>query len=159
MNLYLMRHGQATAPEINPERPLTKPGREEVLRLARGLKESIIKPIRIVHSHKLRAAETAEIVRKTLSPRIACEPWDGLAPNDSIESTVDKVGEMEVERQDSALMIVGHLPFLQILASHLLQDPALDARLKLPPAGVLCLSKGNAGPWHFDRNVGPPSIS
>ena len=38
MKIYLVRHGQAVGPEIDPERPLTKQGIAEVVALAKQIK-------------------------------------------------------------------------------------------------------------------------
>jgi len=62
MRLYLVQHGEAKREEEDPSRPLTENGRREVEIVAKFLSEAGIKIDKILHSGKLRAAQTAEIL-------------------------------------------------------------------------------------------------
>ena len=62
MMLYLVRHGDAVGADVNPTRPLSEEGREEVLKVAHHLKKNRIEVDHIWHSGKVRAIETAEII-------------------------------------------------------------------------------------------------
>ncbi|MGQ9510036.1 MAG: phosphohistidine phosphatase SixA [Thermodesulfobacteriota bacterium] len=113
MNLYLVQHGEARSEREDPERSLTDLGRDEVLHISRVAKALNLNPSAIYHSTKLRAKETAEILGRTLNiPVLSSE---GLNPNDPILPWVEMIS-----REDQDLMIVGHLPFLNKLASFLL---------------------------------------
>ena len=59
MKLYLVRHGKACARDVDPERPLTHQGREDIRRLAAFLERAGIRVERVIHGGKLRAVRTA----------------------------------------------------------------------------------------------------
>jgi phosphohistidine phosphatase len=70
-----------------------------------------------VHSGKLRAEQTAELLAGALGRARSIEPRDGLAPNDPVAPVADWLRDA-AESTSSAL--VGHLPFLDRLASSLI---------------------------------------
>ena len=59
MKLYLQQHGEAVSKDLDPERPLTGQGTEDVQRIARALKAAGVEITRAIHSGKLRAQQTA----------------------------------------------------------------------------------------------------
>jgi len=67
-----MRHANAlsSSPEGDALRPLSQKGLETAARAANALKTRGIKPCKIITSPKLRAAQTAEILSKTLGAAI-----------------------------------------------------------------------------------------
>jgi len=77
-----MQHGEAELEEVDPARPLTPLGREEVARVARVARKMGVRVELILHSGKLRALETAEILARELGPEIEVRQADGLAPKD-----------------------------------------------------------------------------
>ncbi|MES9849230.1 MAG: histidine phosphatase family protein, partial [Candidatus Thiodiazotropha sp.] len=68
MKLYLVQHGEACKKEVDPDRPLTDRGREDIDRLATFLKQAGIRPDRVVHSGKLRAMQTAGRLTDAIAP-------------------------------------------------------------------------------------------
>jgi hypothetical protein len=66
--LFLVHHGDAVGPGIEPSRPLSPEGREAVKRLAEGAAARGTKPAVIWHSGKLRAKQTAEAFWRTCNP-------------------------------------------------------------------------------------------
>ena len=60
MNLYLVHHGEAVGPEVDPRRPLSAAGREAVVKLAAAAAARGARPEIVWHSGKLRARQTAE---------------------------------------------------------------------------------------------------
>ena len=62
MKLYVVQHGDAVQKDINPDRPLSEMAQTQIRRLAKLLKASGILPVRIFHSGKLRAKQTAELM-------------------------------------------------------------------------------------------------
>ena len=62
MKLYLAQHGEACAKDIDPERPLTDQGRDDIERLAAFLARAGIQVERVIDSGKLRAAQTADLL-------------------------------------------------------------------------------------------------
>mgnify|MGYP001139025655 CR=1 FL=1 len=65
MIAYLIQHGTAASKDEDPERPLTLRGRRDVERVADRV-ASVMGTARVVHSGKLRALQTAEIVAQRL---------------------------------------------------------------------------------------------
>ena len=68
MKLYLAQHGEACPKDIDPDRPLTDQGREDIERLAAFLARAGIEVERVIDSGKLRAAQTADL----LAAAVAC---------------------------------------------------------------------------------------
>lgn len=116
--LFLVRHGEATSKDEDPERPLTSTGRSEVASVADWAASIGIRIDEIRHSGKFRAQQTAEIFAERLAaapPQVA----SGLAPNDDVVP----IGEA-LQHGRGNVMLVGHLPFLSRLAALLLAGDA-----------------------------------
>ena len=80
--LYLVHHGDAVGPDVNPMRPLSDRGRAEVDRLARQAAERGAKPDVIWHSGKMRARQTAEAYLRCCNPLAKFAAVRGLQPTD-----------------------------------------------------------------------------
>ncbi len=68
MQLYLVQHGASKSEAEDPQRGLTADGRRVVEAVARHLTNRGVSVVRIEHSDKLRARQTAEIIAKQLRP-------------------------------------------------------------------------------------------
>ena len=79
---------------------------------------------RCVHSGKLRTEQTAQVLAAAVGPA-SVEARDGLAPNDPIGPVFDWLSE---QSGTDSLAVVGHLPFLDRMASALVAGDQ-DARL------------------------------
>jgi len=111
MNLYLVQHGEATSGEENHERPLTATGRAAVEAMAAHVaRHAAIHVDRILHSGKLRAGQTAEILATHLNK--TAEPSDALKPMDDPSIWANRIKEL-----NGNMMLVGHMPHLSRLAS------------------------------------------
>ena len=155
MKLYLVQHGEATTEKENPERPLTERGRSDVLKVAKFLKAEDVEIDHIWHSTKTRAIETAKIIADTLNIEELCEKREGLTPNDPVEPVIDQIKRLKPEDEIENLMIVGHLPFLQKLASYFLAASPQAALVEFRQGGVVCIEQQNQGPWQFAWAVHP----
>lgn len=144
MRLYLLQHGEAVSKEVDPERPLTEKGRQDVARTAEFLKVSGIKIDVILHSTKTRAIETARILAETILPKDGTEQKEGLAPNDPVDTLFD---ELTTENRD--LMVVGHLPFLGKLVSLALAGSESSKIVSFKAGGVVCLERREDGKWQL----------
>ena len=111
MNLYLVRHGDAVSDLNDPARPLSERGRAELRTLAQCL-ASNLDDADIVHSGKLRAEQSAQMIQTTALPRATLGVRGGLNPNDDVEPLAES---LQHETRD--LVIVGHLPFMSRLTS------------------------------------------
>ena len=138
MKLYLVQHGEAAPKEVNPDRPLTKKGRKDVSQMAKFLKKAGIRVIATWHSKKLRAIQTAQILGEAVSVEIVKQ--EGLAPNDPVDKWLE-----ELNTRVKDVMMVGHLPFLERLASLLLAGDESSQIVAFKPGAVACLKREDAG--------------
>ena len=118
MDIYLMQHGEAAAEADDPARPLTDAGRAAVTRVAFRAQMAGVSIDRFLHSGKLRAEQTAQILASALGTA-SIEARDGLAPNDPVAPIADWLHDFT---DASSLALVGHLPFLDRLASLLVAN-------------------------------------
>jgi len=133
MKLYLMQHGIALAEEKDHAKPLSPDGKEETLRTAEFLRKKNIRIDAVWHSPKLRAMQTAQIVADSIFCSEIKER-DDLNPLDSVESFPE-----EIKSLNKDLMIVGHLPFLQKLASLFISGLETNQLISFKNSGVVCL--------------------
>ncbi len=138
MALYLVQHGKAAPAEIDPERGLTAEGRADVGRIAGVARGYRVRVALILHSGKKRAFQTAEIFADRLGPGISVTATAGMDPNDDVASfapRLDPAGDT---------MLVGHLPFMEKLASYLITGSAERPVFKFQNGGILCLDMHQA---------------
>ncbi len=146
MKLYLVRHGEAISKEIDPTRPLTEKGQNDVKKVAAFLKDKC-KVTCIRHSGKTRALQTAEILGAALNPPEGVIRVEGLAPNDPIEPLQRELSEME-----GSLMVVGHLPYLAKLTPALLTG-SVQNLITFQKGGVVCLNRQEG--WQIEWMIIP----
>lgn len=142
MKLYLVQHGEACAKEIDPERPLTDQGKADILRLANFLKQTNIQVERVMHSGKLRAQQTAEILAQAIGIGVELEASGMINPNDN-----PKAFDWQSESWDRDTLIVGHLPFMAKLVSHLLLDDDTRLITAYQPGSIVCLEHDDKAGW------------
>lgn len=140
MKLYLVQHGEAKSEAEDPQRPLTDQGRKEVQQVARAANPLGLHPSKIYHSGKLRAMQTAEILANAL--RSAVEAESGLNPNDDVRDWADRVSRLKEE-----LLIVGHLPFLEKLASLLITGDESARPVLFRYGAIVCLEQKESERW------------
>lgn len=133
MALYLVQHGRAAPSDIDPERGLTAEGRAEVERIAGVAGGYGVKVAAILHSGKKRARETAEIFSAMLGPGISVTAVSGMDPNDDVISFAAGLST-EDDR-----MLVGHLPFMERLASYLITGSPDKPVFSFQNGGIVCL--------------------
>jgi phosphohistidine phosphatase len=143
MAVYLMQHGEATTEAENPARPLTDTGRAAVERVAARAKAAGVRIDRCVHSGKLRAEQTAELLVRALGSEGSIEPRDGLAPNDPVAPVADW---LRAAAEGSSIAVVGHLPFLDRLASLLITDDENIQVIQFRMGGLVKLVPKSEGP-------------
>lgn len=151
MLLYLVQHGQAKSEEENPERPLTDTGRKDVEAvMLLMMRFGAISASRVLHSGKLRAAETAEIIATKLDAESA--EVDGLDPNDDPGIWESRLAETELDT-----LLVGHMPHLSRLTSRLLTGDAEVDLVEFANGGVVCLSDESGG-WRLRWSIAPSLV-
>lgn len=141
MKLYLVQHGEAVPEELDPERSLSEKGISDVKKVAQFLRKRKIRVEKILHSAKLRAIQTAEILCKEAELSKKLEQCEGLAPNDPIVPMVEKIRTISSRENEMDLMIVGHLPYLQKLSDFLLTGSEAAGVLAFSQGGVVCLEE------------------
>jgi len=115
LDIYLIQHAESVSEKEDPARPLSDEGKvtmEKVGALAARLR---IKPDLIFHSGKLRAKQTAEMLARHLGLSNRVHEKEGLGPLDPVAPVAEWLKEAAASL--SGLAIVGHLPFLDKLAS------------------------------------------
>ncbi len=150
MKLYLVQHGKAEPMEVDPDRPLSEEGRREVEKIADFLQPMNLSVHSILHSGKSRAVQTAEILATAISSHDGLTQYDGLAPNDSVTPWPD-----ELEEINRDILIVGHLPFLDKLASLLLAGRECAHVLDFQNAGVVCIERTEHYHYRVDWMILP----
>src|SRR3989304_5325959 len=139
LDFYLVQHGEALLEEEDPARPLSERGRSEVDRVARYAVGMGVQVLEILHSGKLRARQTAEILGQYLSPPRGLREIMGLAPmDDPVEA------QRQILASEEPLMWVGDLPHLSRLVSLLLVRVPGTEILQVQRGAINCLSKVTA---------------
>ncbi len=143
MKLLLVQHGKNLSSEIDPQKGLSHEGVSEVSRMASHLKDFQVSVSIIKHSSKNRAAQTAEIFSRALNPPEGMEAVSWLSPLDDVSEVENRLVE------GKTTMLVGHLPFMEKLVSHLLTGNEHKPVIRFRNGGVACLSN-ESGPWIFE---------
>jgi len=151
MNLYLVRHGEAKSKMADPERHLSDKGAAEIRKEASFIAEHFhVRVISILHSSKTRARETAELFAEFIKPAKPPEEGEGLQPMADIYPWVERIYTMHEDT-----MIVGHLPFLEKLASYLLCQDENKRIITFETGGIACLCRGEESTWFVRWMVSP----
>jgi len=143
---YLVRHGDALSAHVDPERPLSDRGRQEVAALGQMALGRNVQVDEICHSGIRRACETAEILARYLKPPSGVRQIAGLLPDDDPE-----IGKAELELVDKPIMWVGHLPYMNRLAALLV---AGAPTVEFIPAMMICCSKSGVR-WQLEWRLAP----
>ena len=146
---YLVRHGDAVSAQIDPRRPLSVRGREEVAQLAQLAASRDVQVAELCHSGILRAQETAEILAAYLNPPRGLRQIAGLLPDDDPD-----LAKVEIQAAEQPIMLVGHLPYMSRLAALLIKGDAAGPVIEFSPATMLCCAKVGAG-WQIDWQIAP----
>ena len=150
MKLYLVQHGEAYTKEVNPDRPLTDQGKDDIDRLANLLEQAGIQVERVIHSGKRRAEQTAELLAQAIAPGVELEISGLINPNDN-----PKAFDWQSESWDRDTLIVGHLPFMGKLVSHLLIEDENRLITAYQPGTIVCLEHTNEAEWQINWMIRP----
>jgi phosphohistidine phosphatase len=138
MHLWLVHHGPAVGPEVDPRRPLSPEGSAHVEALARAAAAHGVRPDVIWHSGKLRARQTAEAFFRACNPFAAFAATRDLQPADPPEWLRDRL-----RGESRSTLVAGHFPHLPGLLALLLQVPEEDVRF--PAHGLVALTSDDEG--------------
>ena len=135
--LYLLRHARAAWAEPGKtdfDRTLDDDGFAEAEVVAEEAADQGYKPALIISSTAVRCRQTAEPFHRTVSEELAIDYVDSL-----YSGTVDTYAELAfAERQEAALMIVGHNPMIEEFLHRLLGKEIAQAAAPFgyPTAGL-----------------------
>jgi len=131
--VFLVHHGDAEGPDVDPRRPLSAPGREAVVRLAAEAAARGARPAVVWHSGKLRARQTAEEFWRACNALAEFSAVRDLQPDDQPAWMRDR---LRGESRD--VMLVGHYPHLPALLELLTRGSA-GASAPFPQHGIVAL--------------------
>lgn len=137
MHLYLVHHGDAVGPDVDPRRPLSGVGRLRVDRLSALAAERQVRPAVVWHSGKLRAKQTAEAFWRASNALAEFAATRDLQPDDKPEWIAAR---LRGETRD--ILIAGHFPHLPRLLSVLLKE---ESAPPFPPHGIVALATDDGG--------------
>jgi phosphohistidine phosphatase len=150
MALFLVQHGKSLPKEKDPNQGLSREGLAETQTMAAMAAENNLQPMRIIHSGKKRALQTAEIFVKVLEPEAGISKETGLAPMDDAASFASSLNSNE------DIMVVGHLPFMEKLVSHLVTGSLERPVIKFQNSGIICLDTDDfSGSWYIRWAIFP----
>ncbi len=139
--LFLVHHGDAVGPDVDPMRPLSDRGRVQVDTLAHKAAERGAKPDVIWHSGKLRARQTAEAYWKHCNPLAAFSATRGLQPTDPTNWIADAiVGDTR------GILLAGHFPHMPRLLARLLTGDPDVGPVDFPLNGIVAIEEVD-GKW------------
>lgn len=148
--LYLIRHGEALHPAIDPARGLNEHGFLQVQQLASELFKKKISPTKIFYSDKKRSQQTAEIIAKILNIEQKLELLPLLNP----DLPYDRLLEF-LKNFDENAIFVGHLPNIELIAHSLIPFSSHQANFSFSTASVIALEKNHDQiklDWLFEPN-------
>jgi len=150
MALYLVQHGRSFSKDQDPEQGLTETGIDEVKLIAQVAKGYQVPVGTIFHSEKKRAAQTAELFSAALQSDKNIQQIQGIKPLDDV-----KAFAATLTRADNT-MYVGHLPFMEKLASYLVAGSADLTVFKFQNGGIVCLEQSSdSGTWFIKWTLMP----
>ena len=153
MFLYLVQHGDAKKEEEDPARPLSDKGIEDVKKVASFMFRLKITVEEVLHSSKLRARQTAEIIADSLSIKKGVSETEGLAPLNEPILWAEKL-----KTKTHSLMLVGHLPHLGKLSSFLLSGDKEKSIIAFKMGGVVCMKRDDSGTWTLQWMITPEIV-
>jgi phosphohistidine phosphatase len=142
MTLYLVQHGQSLPKDVDPDQGLSDLGIAESKRIAEVARDYQVNVSLIRQSGKKRARQTAEIFAAALNPGGGVEEVSGLKPLDDVTAFAASLDAAANQ------MLVGHLPFMERMASYLVTGSAEKPIFKFQNSGIVCLNQDpDSGNW------------
>jgi phosphohistidine phosphatase len=150
MFLYLVQHGDAKKEEEDPARPLSDKGVADIKKVASFISRLNITIDEVLHSGKLRARQTAEIIADSMNITKGVSETEGLAPLNEPVLWAEKL-----QTKTHSLMLVGHLPHLGKLSSFLLSGDKENSIIAFKMGGVVCMKRDDSGTWTLQWMITP----
>ena len=150
MRLYLVQHGDALAKEVDPERPLSDKGHNDIAKVAAFLGRAGVCVSALLHSGKKRAEQTAEQLGRAIGEGARFGAISGIDPLDSTGDVARRVGEWSEDT-----MVVGHQPFMGKLVSRLVGGDDISVTVSFRPGSVVCLESIEETGWAIAWMIRP----
>ena len=154
MKLYLVQHAKAASTDVDPERPLTEEGHQDIQKVAKFIKPLNLSVDYLWHSTKTRAVQTAEVLAEVVKINKEKIERQGLAPNDDVTAIND---ELASAQQDT--MIVSHMPFVSKLASLLLTGRESAGTVAFRQGGIVALNSSEENHWQIEWMITPEFLN
>jgi phosphohistidine phosphatase len=135
--LFLVHHGDALPPHIDPRRPLSEAGRATVERLAAEAAARGARPDVVWHSGKLRAKQTAEVFWRACNALAEFSATRDLQPDDPPAWMRDRL-----RGESRHVLLAGHFPHLPGLLQLLLNR---EEGAEFPQHGAVALATEDEG--------------
>ena len=144
MKVYLVHHAHALSAEEDPQRHISKQGREEADRLGTRLRALGVAPVRILHSDKQWTIDTAERIAAKLG--IEDRAAKAAYPINTDDAVEPFVAEIKAAKGD--LMMCGHVDYLLRSASRLVCGDEKNKVVEFKPGNgtAVCL-EGQGDDW------------
>lgn len=152
--MYLVQHAEAKRKDEDSSRPLSEKGWEDIRNVAGfAEKTSSIHVAQIVHSGKLRARQTAELLAEHLHPDKGVLVAEGLEP-----MADPKIWKRNLDEIAEDIMIIGHLPHLSRLVGYLIAEDENKEVIAFRMGGIICLEKIEGDRWMVEWVITPEII-
>jgi phosphohistidine phosphatase len=149
MFVYLVHHGHSVKSGVDPQRPLSRLGRDQADALSGRAAARGVRPDVIWHSGKLRAKQTADAYWRACNPLAEPCATRWMQPDDPLRLA----DLLQVETRD--LMVVGHMPHLDRLLRRLVEaEPQAGS---FPVNGVVAVDRIETGwteRWRLEADAG-----
>jgi len=153
MFVYLVQHAEAKSEQEDPSRSLSEKGNRDIKKVAAYVSQYKLPLHMIFHSTKVRAKQTAEVLSEHLKPVQGISEIDGLAPLDDPAIWAQRLRDVPDD-----IMLVGHLPHLDKLASLLLCGDKDKHVISFKMAGIVCLKRTDTESYALQWMVTPEII-
>jgi phosphohistidine phosphatase len=133
MELYLMQHGSAFSKDVDPDRPLSPVGREQIIKSAQAVRRMGLSFDLVAASTKTRARQTAGIICELIG-----YPEDDILVTEMVKAGTgpsDTIEFLRSHKDKGALLVTGHLPNLPKVAGELL-SPGHAPDIKFENGGL-----------------------
>lgn len=151
MFLYLVQHVEAVSKEEDPSRSLSDKGIGDIKKIAAFISGMKIEVQQILHSGKIRALQTAQILSDHM-PGVNISEMDGLAPMDDPAIWLGRISKL-----NNNVMLVGHLPHMAKLAGLVLCGGEKNV-VNFEMGCVVCLRKTDDGHWALEWILKPGMV-
>ena len=154
MFVYLVQHAEAKSEQEDPARSLSEKGMLNIKKVASYASQYNLNVHMIFHSTKLRAKQTAEVLSEHLKSAKGISEVDGLAPLDDPVIWAQRLKDIPED-----VILVGHLPHLDKLASLLFCGDKDKNVISFKMAGIVCLQRTDTESYSLQWMVTPEVVT